>query len=299
MNNTVSSNPHLLVVDDELDNLVILESFLLDASYVVDTAKDGKVAWDMLTASPQKYDLVLLDWMMPNMDGIQVLENIQNHNQLYKTQVIMQTARARPDEIKRGIAKGAWYYLTKPFSEKTLLDIVKTAIRDQNEYRRQQDALQTTQIIQGRRFVLRTLEEARNYAVLFAKLCPEPSKVVIGFTELLVNAIEHGNLGISYDEKSQLLSDGMWEEEVLHRLSITENVYKTVEVFFDSSMKNEICFLIRDQGNGFDWNPYTELSPERATHTHGRGIFMANSFSFDRVKYHGIGNEVSVYIKLI
>ncbi|HLD95062.1 MAG TPA: response regulator, partial [Alphaproteobacteria bacterium] len=49
---------------------------------------------------------------------------------------------------------------------------------------------------------------------------------------------------------------------------------------------------IKDQGNGFDWKKYLELSPERATDPHGRGIAMAKTLSFSRLEYQGCGNEV-------
>ncbi len=62
---------------------------------------------------------------------------------------------------------------------------------------------------------------------------------------------------------------------------------------------DEVVFNIVDQGAGFDWSKYLQISPDRAFDTHGRGIAMANSISFDHIEYQGIGNEVraTVFVK--
>ena len=59
-----------------------------------------------------------------------------------------------------------------------------------------------------------------------------------------------------------------------------------------------MTFLVKDQGSGFDWNQYLEFDPQRAMHSHGRGIAMANSISFDDLKYRGCGNEVLITVNL-
>jgi len=61
--------------------------------------------------------------------------------------------------------------------------------------------------------------------------------------------------------------------------------------------KGELTFVIRDQGAGFDWQGYLEMSPERAFDTHGRGIAMSRMISFDNLEYRGRGNEVKAVIR--
>ena len=289
--------PKILVVDDEPDNCIILENYLKDANYVVETAHDGEEAWEMLISAEENYDLALLDWMMPGISGLELLQQMQQHWQLRHTQVIMQTARARSEEIQQGIKAGAWYYLTKPFSEDTLLAIVQTALTDRQTYFDLQNSIRNTTAkpLQGNRFAIRTLEEAQNLAALLAKLCHDPEKRGLGFLEILLNAIEHGNLGITYKEKSNLLAEGLWKEEINRRLMLPENKYKVVEIHIDSH-KTGLSFLIKDQGNGFDWENYLQFDPSRITHAHGRGIAMANHISFDRLEFRGCGNEVFVFV---
>ena len=294
----MNKTPHILVVDDEPDNRIILENYLRDAHYEVESARHGEQAWYMLIANPAHYDIVLMDWMMPGQSGLEILQQMQQHPQLRHIQVIMQTARARVEEIQKGIDAGAWYYLTKPFDEETLLAIVKTAWTDRRNYLDMQLAVRSQPARAGgeTRFVLRTLAEAKNVAALLAKLCHDPERRGLGFLEILLNAIEHGNLGITYEEKGRLLAEGMWEAEVNHRLALPEYRQKMVEILFEEGEKG-VRFLIKDQGRGFDWQKYVVFDPRRVTHTHGRGIAMAKYVSFDHLEYRGKGNEVFLFVE--
>jgi anti-sigma regulatory factor (Ser/Thr protein kinase) len=126
---------------------------------------------------------------------------------------------------------------------------------------------------------------------MLAGACPDPERVVIGLTELLLNAIEHGNLGITYDEKTRLNTRESWQAEIKARLALPENRNKCVDFRFER-LPTEIRFTIRDEGKGFDWRRFIQIDPRRAFDTHGRGIVMARSFSFSSVDYNELGNEV-------
>ena len=147
------------------------------------------------------------------------------------------------------------------------------------------------------RFSFRTLTEARLLAAKLGQFCPDAMQTEIGLTELMINAVEHGNLGISYDEKTQLLTAGCWEDEIAARLALPENAAKEVTVSMTRASK-EIRFLIRDQGQGFDCQNYLNIDPTRVLHIHGRGIAWANILSFDRLEYRGNGNEVLGVVRL-
>ena len=71
--------PHILIVDDEPVNLEILSDFMFERHYMISTATDGLMAWEMLEADPELYDVILLDRMMPRMNGLQVLNRIKAH----------------------------------------------------------------------------------------------------------------------------------------------------------------------------------------------------------------------------
>ena len=198
-----------------------------------------------------------------------------------------------------GLNAGAHYYLSKPYDQQTLLAIISTAIRDYQRYKDIQENLeqsaQTLKLMEKGEFSFKTLDEARCLSALLARACPESDSVVFILTELMINAVEHGNLGISYKEKSRLISEEKWEGEVLHRLTLPENRDKQVTIKFTRNA-DEITFLITDQGAGFDWKQYMEVSPNRAFDSHGRGIAMANSISLNKIEYLETGNKVRVTV---
>ena len=97
------TNPTILVVDDEIFNLEILSEHLSDEGYNVASAEDGAKAWALLEETPERFDTVLLDRMMPHMNGMEVLERIKGHSQLNMLPVIMQTAKAASQDILEGL----------------------------------------------------------------------------------------------------------------------------------------------------------------------------------------------------
>ena len=104
--------------------------------------------------------------------------------------------------------------------------------------------------------------------------------------ELLINAIEHGNLGITYAEKTELVLSGEWFAEVERRLADPIYAEKEAQLTFHAAT-DAITVNIQDAGHGFDWEQYLELSPERAADVHGRGISAARAMSFDSLEYLG------------
>lgn len=113
----------------------------------------------------------------------------------------------------------------------------------------------------------------------------------IGIGELLVNAVEHDNLGITLEEKSELLKFGRWQEEIETRLSSEENRGKFAAVELRRN-NGSFAVTIRDQGAGFDWQGYLESEVRPSTLLHGRGMDLAIIAGFETVEYLGTGNEV-------
>ncbi|AMK77001.1 MULTISPECIES: ATP-binding protein [Methylomonas] len=140
-------------------------------------------------------------------------------------------------------------------------------------------------------FSFRTLNEIKGLTALLADLSCKPEKVATGLSELLLNSVEHGNLGISYQEKTELVSQGRWRQEIESRLYQPEyeDKFVHVKVFREPS---RTTFTIKDQGKGFDSSSFLTFSPERATDLHGRGIALSRMLSFDSLEYLGNGNQV-------
>jgi CheY-like chemotaxis protein len=294
------NKPRILIVDDEDINIEIIQFNLEEEDYQIEIAHDGAEAWEKLERDPEGYHVVLLDRMMPNMDGMAVLARMKAHPLLRHTPVILQTAMAAKEEVIEGIRAGAYYYLAKPYDGAMLVSVVRTAVRDSENNRRIREELRETTrtlgLMQAGTFRYRTLAEARALATLLANACPRPDTVAMGLSELMINAVEHGNLGITYAEKGALNEAGDWESEVERRLAQESFGQRQVEVAF-AKENDEIRITITDEGEGFDWQSYLTLSPERAMDNHGRGIAMAGLLSFSRLEYRGRGNEVVAVIK--
>ena len=118
--------PRILIVDDEPINLKVLSDLLRD-SYTLSVAKDGQHALARMAAGPLP-DLVLLDIMMPGMDGIEVCERLKRDPATAPVPVIFVTAMGQPHDETRGFEIGAVDYITKPISPPVVLARVRTHI---------------------------------------------------------------------------------------------------------------------------------------------------------------------------
>ena len=120
------SSPRILVADDEPALLRLLEFVLGRRGYIIQGVTNGTAAVKILkTESP---DLVILDVMMPGLDGYEVLTYIRETAHLEGLPVVMLTARAQLDDIQLGLSLGADAYLAKPFDPEDLLSVVESLI---------------------------------------------------------------------------------------------------------------------------------------------------------------------------
>jgi two-component system, OmpR family, alkaline phosphatase synthesis response regulator PhoP len=113
---------HVLVVDDEVHVRRLVELHLERAGYRVTTASDGQEALDKVAA--EHPDLVILDVIMPRVDGFEVLRRLKGNPETAPIPVLMLTVRIWDSDIKEGWHSGAYAYLTKPFSPQELLQTV-------------------------------------------------------------------------------------------------------------------------------------------------------------------------------
>jgi CheY-like chemotaxis protein len=293
-----SKKPSILIVDDVPENLDILKNTLIE-EYTVRPAINGKLALKLAKTEPQP-DIILLDIMMSDMDGYEVCKTLKADSSTESIPVVFVTAMTAMKDINKGLKLGAHYYLTKPIDPPNLLAVVASILEKQAHVKELKEdsnkTIDTFKLIHSGLFKFRTLDEARNLAMLLAKTCPAPENSYSGLKELLLNAIEHGNLGITYSQKDGLDMAAL-EKEVAHRLTLSQYANKTASILIERNDK-EIRFLIKDQGDGFDWQSFMEFDPARVFDTHGRGIAMANSTYFDRVEYRGNGSEVLAVVSL-
>jgi DNA-binding response OmpR family regulator len=286
----------VLLADDDREMLMLNEMLLLDAGYGVFTAPDGAEARDFLRKTKEPISAMVLDWMMPGMTGIELLKWIKQQPSLQQIPVVMFTGRANAESIREGIDAGAFYYLVKPADPKVIRSIVAAAVFDfrlkQELLRKLQESENPFQFLQEGTFRCRTLAEGEKLAIYLANAASSP-QYVLGISEIIINAIEHGNLGISYRDKSELVDRGKWVQEVERRLSLPENNTKHVQVTMKRD-PNLMTILIEDQGPGFDFKQYLKMDEIRVFDNHGRGIAMTGTYI--TLKFLGSGNKVQLTI---
>ncbi len=121
--NAINPSFSILIVDDEPNNIQLLGNLLKENGYNVEFALDGEKAFDWLDSKP--FDLVLLDIMMPGMDGYTVCKKIKSDVSKRHLPIIFITAKTETDDIVKGFDAGGSDYITKPFKAPELLARVK------------------------------------------------------------------------------------------------------------------------------------------------------------------------------
>ncbi|MFX1515625.1 MAG: response regulator [Promethearchaeota archaeon] len=112
----------ILVVDDEEDTLEMLSTILEHENYIAWNATNGKEALELVKRDP---DLILLDIRMPGLSGLEVCRRIKQDDKLKHIPIIIFSAKVLNHDIKLGLEAGAEEYLTKPFSTKELVKLIK------------------------------------------------------------------------------------------------------------------------------------------------------------------------------
>ncbi len=297
------NNLTVMAVDDDGINLAILIKGVREAGYNVKEFDDMERAWNYVDQHPDNIDIALLDKMMPNMNGIDMLKKMKADDRLKHIPVILQTGDVGLEQMQEGLNAGAHYYLTKPFHPGVMNAIINSAAQEclvNKELKRQMRENQSAiDLLYKGSFRFRTRSEAKRICSVIANLSDEPESVSVGLIELLFNAIEHGSLEIGYEQKCKSLAEGNWEQEVWNRLNHDNYRNRYVELYFEKH-DDRVDLAIIDQGQGFDWSRYMEIEPQsiRLDTPNGRGIVRARSSVLRDINYADSGNTVTCSIDL-
>jgi DNA-binding response OmpR family regulator len=119
----------ILIVEDEVGIVQFLQQGLEEEEYEITTAYDGLMAFELI--QKEKFDLILLDWMLPKMNGLELCKSIRIKDKI--TPIIFLTAKDTVQETIEGLKSGANDYIKKPFSFDELLERIKIHFRNQTE----------------------------------------------------------------------------------------------------------------------------------------------------------------------
>jgi CheY-like chemotaxis protein len=295
--------PNVLIIDEAPDELSLLEQTLEDGGYTLRAARsiaDGRAAIEesLLSGGPDELDAIILDWRGREPEAVELLHWLQALPQTKQLEIIVHSEGCVPESLQEGLDRGVFVHLAKPDQAGRLRCLVSAALA-RRELRRSVLAL-TEQVkacfgllAQGT-FEIRTPSDAELLAAHIGSACGDTQRGV-AVLELLMNGIEHGNLGISYEEKSRLLSERRYKEELERRLALEQNRFKRVRATL-TRIGDHLQILIFDSGPGFDYSRYLSFDQSRFFDAHGRGILLARA-ALD-VEYFDPGNLVRVTLPL-
>lgn len=291
----------ILVVEDDRIERVFMEQQINDLGHSMIAAENGKQALDLLREMCDKIDIILMDRIMPVMDGMTAISQIKDDPLLRKIPVVMVTGASSSRDMQEGIDAGVFYYLTKPVNADILKSVLSAASREVDQSKNLNEELKkhktSFNLINTCKFQLRTIEEAESLSAFMAHCFPDPERVLPGLAEILINAVEHGTYNIGYDAKSDLVELGTWRAELQRRQGLAEYRAKYVEAIITKKPEG-VYAVITDMGPGFDWKKYMVIEPSRAKDNHGRGIAQARALSFDRLTYNQSGNQAIGFVSM-
>lgn len=245
---------HVLLVEDEKITAALTERVLKEHGYQVTMAADGESAWNRLKGGAG-FDAVLLDLGLPDIDGMVLLQRIKADPNLRRGPVIIVISRNDLKTISDTLTAGARYHLSKSRC-KHPTRWRRCAIAEQRERHAMQkqlgEAAQSMGLLESGTVRYSTMAQEHRLACRQAQACADPARSWLGLQELLINAVEHGNLGISYAEKSLLMLENRLHEEIERRAQdpACSQLQVSVHLLRDA---DGLSLTIQDQGQGFAW----------------------------------------------
>ena len=272
----------ILVLDDDQSILEFFRDFLTKNGFEIDTAENGREG--LKAVKKKKYDVVLVDVMMPVMDGIEFLEEARILDS--DICVIMLSGKSNIDQAIEALKKGASNFITKPFVAHEVLNIIKNTLlkkdirHEEIKFKLMLSEKVTFQeinyIIPSDFEYVRALVKQLNETAEHLGYKDEYNKLSAALDEIMTNALIHGN----------------WADKKRSEIS-QEDKDKKIIVNFEYD-KEKIKVIIKDEGKGFDHTKLPDPThPENIYNFHGRGIFITRSF-MDEVKFNEKGNEVTL-----
>jgi sigma-B regulation protein RsbU (phosphoserine phosphatase) len=288
------ASPAVLVVDDEESLRALLTRLLEREGFRPFSASDGEQAIKLFREESPL--VVVSDIRMPKMDGLTMLTEIRKIDRA--AAVILMTGQGNEEILLSALRGGATNFFKKPFNNRELIDEIRRIVSFRREAERS-SFFSPYATGETKSFEL-PVGNASYYPIvnqlsLQLPILAVPEEILnlkIGIEEMITNAIEHGSLGISFDEKSQAIKEGRLTELVSARTEEARRAGR--RIFITSRLSPELFEVtVRDEGRGFDWRSLPAVVPENLLAYNGRGIFLTKIY-FDDVEYNEAGNQVTL-----
>lgn len=153
-------------------------------------------------------------------------------------------------------------------------------------------------LLESCRFRFRTPDDVEKLVPLIAGIFPDPARTAPGIAELMMNAIEHGNLEIGHDRKGEWIARGIYRNELLKRLQTPPYSNRRAELILNRR-DDGVMVVIMDEGCGFCWQDVIYDDPHEkgaVTGEGGEGLAKAKRDSFDDLRFNHVGNQVMAFV---
>ena len=292
----MGSKARLLLAEDSQTQAIHIRVFLQERGFDVEIAANGRDALERIRENQP--DVVVTDLVMPEMNGLELVEAIQQEYQ--RLPVVLITARGSEEIATQALRKGAASYVPKKMLESDLiptleriLEVLQAELNNhriseyiatmQTEYQLESDDSLVPPLI------ARLQEDMRQMGI-----CDENSivQVATALDEALTNAIIHGNLEVSSELRA--VDDGKpYLDLICERAKQPPYAERRVSVHV-SATRETICFAIKDQGPGFNPDEIPDpTDPANLEKVSGRGLLLINAF-MDEVSHNLTGNEITM-----
>jgi DNA-binding NarL/FixJ family response regulator len=294
----LNSKIKILLIDDEPLVREELGALLQDEGYEVITGADGEEGLALFQS--EKPDMVITDVRMPRKDGLSVAMTIRREDPTVPVTVI--TGHGSETMAIEALRAGVTDFIKKPVR----LEDLSAALLRMRAARRPAglgfDELPPAVLLVESSWTYKlenNIEAISPFVEVLLKRVASGmdrtslSELGLAVRELLLNAIEHGNLGLSYQEKSKALETGTLESLLQKRMMLPELARRRVTIKAHREDRRLAIHII-DEGNGFDWRSLP--NPTDIAHllsTHGRGVLLAQ-LSVNKMTYNPKGNEVTL-----
>ncbi|HLP45211.1 MAG TPA: SpoIIE family protein phosphatase [Candidatus Kapabacteria bacterium] len=282
----------ILIVDDNLDLLDYLKDFFMIYNYEVILAETGNEGIDKFREFLP--DIVISDMRLPDKNGNIVVKEIKDIDK--NVPIIIITGYSDHQLILSAMKNGAVDLLKKPFKPNDLKYLIN---KIETLFRKIKVKLSASFVQWEKRHIIikNDINIIRSVVdFIFSNLdyiSEDASFMKIGLQELLINAIEHGNLDISNMEKQELLDRGDYNRVLKERMQQPEFREKFVDIKIFSTPEY-LKITLEDMGKGFDPSQIPDPeNPENFLKESGKGILMA-IHAFDKVEYNTVGNGVTL-----
>jgi CheY-like chemotaxis protein len=288
--------PTILVVDDSaVDRRRATKLLEKESGLKVREATNGLEALELLKESLP--DLVLTDMQMPEMDGLQLVEEIRSRHP--GVPVILMTAHGSEELAVQALQKGATSYVPKRNLARDLPETIESVLgvakANQSEKRLLECLLQTesTFVLENDASLIPALIGHLENNLTRMRLCDENGliRVAVALREALINAIHHGNLEVASKLREQ--DEKQYYQLVEERREQEPYQDRRVHILARES-PHEAVYVIRDEGPGFDPSTLPDpTDPANMEKVSGRGLLLIRTF-MDEVQHNKSGNELTM-----